>query len=476
MEAKIAFFLLSIALFYMDGYLVFGIWFHGKRSAYLKIFFGLGLMISAWALFNGISVLLSEELYRLIYPLYFSLACFIPPLWLLYVLHFTGSRFARSRALAAVLIALATLDLLALATNPWHGEFIAGYNGLLPVGGKWFPVHAIIGYAALVVMYIIFFRYIFKNIRKNPSLILVGFAVVLPIVFNVLYTFDILNYGFDVTPFAFLVMFIIFTLYSARLRLFDNRSAALMNLFRTLPESLLVVDKTGYVADANPSFKNAFPGLPLEHDKTTIADVVSYFESAAAEQGSADIIKRISASDDDIYGAEITLLWDGTPSYYIFSKNNIYQRAQHVGFIVTLTDVSNNQRTKQMIDEINQQNERLREMKDIAESASKAKSEFLSAMSHEMRTPMNAIIGMTAIGNKTNDMGEKNRALSTIGDASSHLLGVINDILDMAKIEANKLELVTVEFNFNEVVQKVLRVANFRVDEKHQRLSTKIDG
>jgi len=69
-----------------------------------------------------------------------------------------------------------------------------------------------------------------------------------------------------------------------------------------------------------------------------------------------------------------------------------------------------------------------------ANNASKAKGDFLSNMSHEMRTPMNAIIGMTTIGKKTDDIAEKNRVLNKIEDASSHLLGIINDVLDMAKI------------------------------------------
>jgi signal transduction histidine kinase/CheY-like chemotaxis protein len=111
-----------------------------------------------------------------------------------------------------------------------------------------------------------------------------------------------------------------------------------------------------------------------------------------------------------------------------------------------------------------------------ATEASKAKSDFLSAMSHEMRTPMNAIIGMTSIGKKAEDVEEKNHALNKIGDASAHLLGVINDVLDMAKIEADKLELVPVEFNFERMLQKVMTVVSFRADEKQQTLTVNVDS
>ncbi|MDR0443377.1 MAG: response regulator [Treponema sp.] len=110
-----------------------------------------------------------------------------------------------------------------------------------------------------------------------------------------------------------------------------------------------------------------------------------------------------------------------------------------------------------------------------AKAASKAKGDFLSNMSHEMRTPMNAIIGMTAIGKNAKDIEQKNHALNKIGDASSHLLGVINDVLDMAKIEADKLELSPIEYCFERMLQKVVTVISFRVDEKRQRLSVNID-
>ena len=112
---------------------------------------------------------------------------------------------------------------------------------------------------------------------------------------------------------------------------------------------------------------------------------------------------------------------------------------------------------------------------EIAEAASKAKGNFLSTMSHEMRTPMNAIIGMTVIGKKAEDIEGKNRALNKIGEASTHLLGIINDVLDMAKIEANKLELVAVEFNFRRMLNKVISVITFKTDEKNQKIILNID-
>ena len=111
-----------------------------------------------------------------------------------------------------------------------------------------------------------------------------------------------------------------------------------------------------------------------------------------------------------------------------------------------------------------------------AQAANQAKSYFLSNMSHEIRTPINAIVGMTMIGKSASDTEKKDYAFGKIENASSHLLGIINDILDMSKIEANKFELSQTKFDFEKMLQKVFNIIDFRVNEKTQRLVVNLDS
>jgi PAS domain S-box-containing protein len=106
--------------------------------------------------------------------------------------------------------------------------------------------------------------------------------------------------------------------------------------------------------------------------------------------------------------------------------------------------------------------------KEQAERSSRAKGDFLSRMSHEIRTPMNAIIGMTGIARSSRDADKKEYCLEKISDASTHLLGVINDILDISKIEAGKFELSYTDFVFKKMLERVQTVVAYKLEEKHQ--------
>jgi len=110
-----------------------------------------------------------------------------------------------------------------------------------------------------------------------------------------------------------------------------------------------------------------------------------------------------------------------------------------------------------------------------AQAANRAKSEFLSRISHEMRTPMNAIIGMADIACKAEDAGEIQDCLKKVRDSADHLLGIISDVLDMSKIEAGKMELSETDFLLRDLLDQVAAVMDYKLNDKRQKFTVHVD-
>ena len=135
-------------------------------------------------------------------------------------------------------------------------------------------------------------------------------------------------------------------------------------------------------------------------------------------------------------------------------------------YVLSLTDITEEKAVRRL----------LRDSLAAAEQASKAKSSFLSAMSHDIRTPMNAIIGMTAIAER--HIGDPKRVedcLDKISVASRLLLGIINEVLDMSKIESGKLLLSNEPFNLNELVRNALDLIRPMLESRRHEFHLRVD-
>jgi PAS domain S-box-containing protein len=240
------------------------------------------------------------------------------------------------------------------------------------------------------------------------------------------------------------------SLYTARIQM--------ESILDTAPNAIFSLDNQGEIIMAN---KKALILSGYSFDEllgTKFIDLVAGFDGLATN--STDEQSHSDNPDDHLGEHELTITKkDKTKIFIDLSFDWIYIEDKKFGTII-IRDISEHKQAELA----------LHEAKVEAESATRAKSEFLARMSHEIRTPMNAIMGLSHLVLRTELSKQQRNYLGKVQTATKSLLRIINDILDFSKIEAGKMDIEAVPFVLDEVLANVTDIATFAAEHKSLEL------
>ncbi len=269
------------------------------------------------------------------------------------------------------------------------------------------------------------------------------------------------------------ILFVLYYLYLGRMLKQLDPSQAVPDRVRsaldTMAEGLIVLDKKSQIVLANQAFSSlvkisspALMGyevsrLPWHKMEQEGVLAIAYPWQAALETGKAQMNQMIRLELDT-----------GTRTFMTNCSPVLADNGKAGGVLVSFDDVT----------VLEEKEVELRRSKEEAEAASRAKSDFLANMSHEIRTPMNAILGFTEALRRGYGKDEKNNAhyLNTILGNGEHLLNLINDILDLSKVEAGHVDVESIPCVPHQIIKEVIQTLMVKADEKALQLSYQPEG
>src|SRR2546423_14135368 len=216
-------------------------------------------------------------------------------------------------------------------------------------------------------------------------------------------------------------------------------------------DALMTTDPSGILTDVNKQME-ALTGCT--RDELIGAPFKSYFtDPERAEAGIKLVLSQKKVTDYEL----TVCARDGKQTVVSYNATTFYDRARTLqGVFAAARDVTERKRVEA----------ELHQAKAMAETASQTKSDFLASMSHEIRTPMNAIIGIADLLAKTPLSPEQDNYVQIFRRAGDNLLNLVNDILDLSKVEASQLELERTPFSLNDLLEKVKEMVAMRAHEK----------
>lgn len=393
----------------------------------------------------------------------------IPLFWLVFALEYTENTTWLSRYRIVGLPLIPAITLVLVWTNEWHPWFLPllGFHleGTLAVmqwkTGFWFWIDLVYAYGLLGIGSVLLVRSLLgappMYVGQVISILL---GALIPWVTNILYMLQIGPFPFlNLTPFGFILTGLAMSWGLFHYKLLDIVPVARERVFESLPEPILVLDTSQRVVDLNQAAQDIFfsgetviLGTPVQEVFSNWTDFSACFQQLSEQKCSELVWER----------QEIQ-------RYFELQLTPLYNRRnRYIGNLLIFGDITPYKCSEQA----------LRKSQTELTRANQFKDEFLATMSHELRTPLNSILGLSEglLEHVYGSLTEKQeRSLQTIERSGRHLLDLVNDILEISKIEAGKLTLIPGEVNVHDLCQTSIEMIRESALKKHLEIFIRID-
>ena len=354
-----------------------------------------------------------------------------------------------------IMLSTSLVLILLLWTTPIHGLVYEsfelseiGFSGLRIISGPMHFYPHIYGLICILISTVMILnRCLVWNSKHRSSLILLLFTALIPAIVNIVYAMNFMSLnqsGIQITPISMSIACIFLWFNIVKLNMFDILSQAMKIALQFTKEAFILIDADNNFLYANESAVKIFPELDTMKKGLPINIIENWpFEMEGYNTGSAQ--KKFEIKGTHYYAASIDAI--------------INANLKLLGHIILI-----------------QNNTEIVLSAKKAEQSNQAKSSFIATVSHEIRSPMNAIIGITQIQLQNKNLPlEYASAFEKIHYSSTNLLSIINDILDMSKIETGKMDIIPLEYDVPVFIQETVQLNLILIGSKPIKFIVDID-